>query len=292
MKKLTCILLCIITLLSLAVPALADGLTVNVPEYIDTYQGKTVDLYCSASDPLGGELSYIWYSSLTDDMAGMIAVNRGTETADTLSVDTASVGITYYCCLVESSSGNSAYSSIIKVTVYENLSSSDETTAASSSTGETETTTEPTAEVTTEATTEATTAETTASSPAATTTEPTVAEPTSTSPLTTFSEEAQISTEPPQTSAPASAEPPVTSSPVTLPASSENTDISKDTDNGENSGYVPTIGANSTHGNTRFELLLLLTVSILCFVIAAVCIAILIYIIVRKVQKKKKKNKK
>ena len=91
MKKLICALLCVVMLFSLALPSFADGLVVNVPEYIDTYQGETVDLYCYASDPLGGELSYIWYSSSTDDMATMTAVNRGTDTSDTLRVETAFV---------------------------------------------------------------------------------------------------------------------------------------------------------------------------------------------------------
>ncbi|MBQ1223911.1 MAG: hypothetical protein IIX84_06470, partial [Oscillospiraceae bacterium] len=157
MKKLICAMLCILMLFSLALPSFADGLVVNVPEYIDTYQGETVDLYCYASDPMGGELSYIWYSSSTDDMATMTAINRGTETSDTLRVETAFVGVTYYWCLVESTSGDSAYSSVCRITVYEKLNTPDETEATEATETTSETTAETTEATTTEPATEATT---------------------------------------------------------------------------------------------------------------------------------------
>ena len=299
MKKLTCAMLCIVMLFSLAIPSFADGLIVNVPEYIDTYQEETVDLYCYASDPLGGELSYIWYSSSTDDMATMTAVNRGTETSDTLRVETSFVGVTYYWCLVESTSGDSAYSSVCRITVYEKLNTPDETEATEATETTSETTAETTEATTTEPATEATTTiptviQPTESTTAAPTTEvttvPAVIAPPPTEAATSASTEAL--TEEAQTSVPA------TSEALTLPAASSEDNTEPDDKNDKNEipqtdhtdgPYIPTIGATPSHKPVRFELIILLVVAIICFVIAAVCAALLIYIFVRKAKKKKRK---
>lgn len=291
MKKLICAMLCILMLFSLALPSFADGLVVNVPEYIDTYQGETVDLYCYASDPLGGELSYIWYSSSTDDMATMTAVNRGTETSDTLRVETAFVGVTYYWCLVESTSGDSAYSSVCRITVYEKLNTPDETEATEATETTSETTAETTEATTTEPATEATTtipteATTTAKPETEATTPPLVIAPPPTEASTAASTEEAV------TSVPA------TSEALTLPTASSEDNTEPDNKNDKNEipqtdhtdgPYIPTIGATTSRKPVRFEMVFLLVVAIICFVIAAVCVALLIYIFVHKAKKKNKK---
>lgn len=83
------------------------------------YEGEMLSLYCQATDPLGGTLSYLWYETPNGELENIIAVNRGAETTDTLAVDTSSYGVYYYVCGVDTSNGGSAYSSVIKVTVLE-----------------------------------------------------------------------------------------------------------------------------------------------------------------------------
>ncbi|MBE6937180.1 MAG: hypothetical protein E7460_01330 [Ruminococcaceae bacterium] len=100
------------------IPAPAK-LTIEVPSYIDTCVGETVDITCNATDSAGGELSYLWYSTNTEDITTIIAVNRGTETSATLRVPTDYIGVTFYCCMVSSSSGVSEYSDLVRVIVYE-----------------------------------------------------------------------------------------------------------------------------------------------------------------------------
>ena len=94
-------------------------LTIEVPAYIDTCVGETVDITCNATDSAGGELSYLWYSTETEDITTIIAINRGSETSATLRVPTDRIGVTFYCCMVSSSSGVSEYSDLIRVIVYE-----------------------------------------------------------------------------------------------------------------------------------------------------------------------------
>lgn len=85
---------------------------------MEVYQGEPLDLYCEASDPMGGTLSYLWYETTTGELEDIIAVNRGAEDKDTLHVDTSTPGTYYYVCGVDTSNGGSAYSSVIPVTVY------------------------------------------------------------------------------------------------------------------------------------------------------------------------------
>lgn len=85
---------------------------------MEVYQGEPLDLYCEASDPMGGTLSYLWYETATGELEDIIAVNRGAEDKDTLHVDTSTPGTCYYVCGVDTSNGGSAYSSVIPVTVY------------------------------------------------------------------------------------------------------------------------------------------------------------------------------
>lgn len=91
--------------------------TTSVAAGMEVYQGEGVSLYCEASDPEGGSLSYVWYETSSGRLQDMIAMNRGAETGDTLYCDTSSTGTRYYLCMVTTSGGGSAYTSVIPVTV-------------------------------------------------------------------------------------------------------------------------------------------------------------------------------
>lgn len=88
-----------------------------VPSNLNIYQDEFLDLYCDATDSLNGKLEYVWYQTSTGRLQDIIAINRGTETNETLICDTSEVGEKYYVCMVTSSSGGRAYSSVIKVNV-------------------------------------------------------------------------------------------------------------------------------------------------------------------------------
>lgn len=91
---------------------------IMVASGMEVYQDEPLELYCEASDPMGGTLSYLWYETSTGELEDIIAVNRGAEDKDTLRVDTSTPGTYYYVCGVGTSNGGSAYSSVIPVTVY------------------------------------------------------------------------------------------------------------------------------------------------------------------------------
>ena len=88
-----------------------------VPASMEVEQGTVLDLYCSATAPDGGELSYVWYETTTGDFRDMMAINRGAETNDTLRIDTSEPGLRWFICGVGTSSGGWAYTSIIPVMV-------------------------------------------------------------------------------------------------------------------------------------------------------------------------------
>lgn len=92
---------------------------IHVAPGMEIYKGEPLELYCEAYVSDGSELSYLWYETSTGKLPDIIAINRGTEDRDTLSVDTGSVGTRYYVCGVTTSAGGSAYSSVIPVTVIE-----------------------------------------------------------------------------------------------------------------------------------------------------------------------------
>ena len=80
-------------------------------------QGSPLDLYCEATAPNKEKLSYLWYETSTGKLQDIVAINKGAEDKDTLRCDTSSVGTRYYVCMVTTSAGGSAYSSVIPVTV-------------------------------------------------------------------------------------------------------------------------------------------------------------------------------
>ena len=122
--KLLLALFAVILLLSFSTAAFAATVqgsppVIYVPEYMIVTAGTWLDLYCGATDPDGGSLEYLWYETPSGKLEDIIAINRGTETSDTLHCDTDTVGIRYYVCMVTTSSGGMAYSSVIPVTVLE-----------------------------------------------------------------------------------------------------------------------------------------------------------------------------
>lgn len=104
----------------LSVSAAAMPPQVSVVGSMEVYQGDPCDLYCSAwSDNSSETFSYLWYQTGTGRLQDITAVDRGSQTTDTLHIDTSAPGLSYYVCLVTASGGGSAYSAIIPVRIME-----------------------------------------------------------------------------------------------------------------------------------------------------------------------------
>lgn len=82
-------------------------------------RGDFADIYCSAFDPKGGTLEYMWYETPTGKLRDITAIGRGSETSDTLHCNTEQVGTRYFVCMVSTSNVGIGYSSVIPVTVTE-----------------------------------------------------------------------------------------------------------------------------------------------------------------------------
>ncbi len=98
-------------------PDVARPPQINVAPSMEIYQGEPLDLYCDATSPTDSALSYLWYETSTGKLQDIVAINKGTETNDTLSCDTSKVGTRYYVCMVTTAEGGCSYSSVIPVTV-------------------------------------------------------------------------------------------------------------------------------------------------------------------------------
>jgi hypothetical protein len=91
---------------------------VKVVGNMEVYTGDLCDLYCSATSNNAGEtFSYLWYETANGQLQSIVAVDRGSQTADTLHIDTSVPGMYYYVCMVTDSAGGSAYSAVIPVQV-------------------------------------------------------------------------------------------------------------------------------------------------------------------------------
>lgn len=91
----------------------------DIPAEVTVAQGEEAEIRCLALAPGDTQLSFLWYETDTGRMEDMRAMNRGEETADYIFCDTSQVGTRYYLCMVETSAGGIAYSSVVKVTVTE-----------------------------------------------------------------------------------------------------------------------------------------------------------------------------
>lgn len=89
----------------------------QVPAQVTVNQGEKAEIRCIATAPGNTQLSYIWYETATGKLQDIQAVNRGTETSDFLVCDTSQLGTRYYVCMVQTSQGGTAYTSVIPVTV-------------------------------------------------------------------------------------------------------------------------------------------------------------------------------
>lgn len=116
---------------------------VSIPAQVTAAQGEEAEIRCVAKSPDGSQLSFLWYETDTGRMEDMRAVNRGTETSDYLFCDTSYPGTRSYLCMVETSGGGLAYSSIVSVTVTEKA-------VVPQSSAQTQVTTPPTTEPATE----------------------------------------------------------------------------------------------------------------------------------------------
>lgn len=92
---------------------------VSIPVQVTVAQGEEAEIRCVAKSSDGSQLSFLWYETDTGRMEDMRAVNRGTETSDYLFCDTSSLGTRNYICMVKTSDGGVAYSSLVPVTVIE-----------------------------------------------------------------------------------------------------------------------------------------------------------------------------
>ena len=97
----------------------------QVPAQCKVHRGEEALIRCVASAPVDTQLSYIWYETATGKLQDIQAVNRGTETSDFLICDTTQTGTRYYLCMVQTSQGGIAYSSVIPVTVEESAPAED-----------------------------------------------------------------------------------------------------------------------------------------------------------------------
>ena len=92
---------------------------VSIPAQLTVEQGAEAELRCVAKSPDGSQLSFLWYETDSGRLEDIRAVNRGTETGDFMFCDTSVVGVRNYICMVETSDGGQAYSSVVPVTVTE-----------------------------------------------------------------------------------------------------------------------------------------------------------------------------
>jgi len=92
----------------------------DIPAQLTVEKGEEATLRCVAQAPGETQLSYLWYETDTGMLQDIRAVNRGDETADYLVCDTSAIGTRNYVCMVTTTEGGVAYSSVVPVTVIEN----------------------------------------------------------------------------------------------------------------------------------------------------------------------------
>lgn len=130
-----------------SVSAVGSGMppTITVPSAMTVEKDTPLDLYCGAEASDGSALTYLWYETESGSLKDILAIDRGTETSDTLHCDTDKIGTRYYVCMVTTAKGGSGYSSVIVVNVTEKDSASAPQTAETESS--THQTTEPTTDI-------------------------------------------------------------------------------------------------------------------------------------------------
>lgn len=98
----------------------APPVILQMPAAVTAAQGEAAEIRCVAQTPYEDtQLTYLWYETATGNLQDIIAINRGTEDSDFLICDTSTVGTRYYVCMVQTTEGGTAYSSVVPVTVTE-----------------------------------------------------------------------------------------------------------------------------------------------------------------------------
>ena len=87
------------------------------PTELSVEQGDLAEIRCVAKSVDGSQLSFTWYETDSGNIQDIRAVNRGTETNDTLVLDTETTSSRSYICKVESANGGVTYSSTVRVLV-------------------------------------------------------------------------------------------------------------------------------------------------------------------------------
>lgn len=91
----------------------------EMPTELTVEIGDHAEIRCVAKAPEGKQLTFRWYETKTGDRKDMVAINDGKETSDFLICDTSELGTRNYLCVVDTSEGGVAHSSIVPVTVIE-----------------------------------------------------------------------------------------------------------------------------------------------------------------------------
>ena len=91
--------------------------TFRVPASLTVEQGAVADLYCNATDPKGGTVSYEWSLCQKGDPYTREAIDHESAKTDTLHCDTAEAGTYYVVCKMTTPSGGTALTHAIPVTV-------------------------------------------------------------------------------------------------------------------------------------------------------------------------------
>ncbi len=91
--------------------------TFKVPASLTVELGAVADLYCNATDPKGGTVSYEWSLCQKGDPYTREAIDHESAKTDTLHCDTAEAGTYYVVCKMTTAEGGTAFTHAIPVTV-------------------------------------------------------------------------------------------------------------------------------------------------------------------------------
>lgn len=89
----------------------------SIPAKLTVKKGEDAEIRCVAQSPGDTLLEFVWYETASGKLEDIQAIDRGTETSDFLFCDTSKTGTRYYVCMVQTSEGGMAYSSVVEVEV-------------------------------------------------------------------------------------------------------------------------------------------------------------------------------
>lgn len=91
---------------------------ISMPSSVTVSRGALGEARCVARANGNAQLSFLWYETSTGKLENIQAI-MPEETGDTLFFDTSKAGVRYYVCMVSSTDGGCAYSSVLEVNVQE-----------------------------------------------------------------------------------------------------------------------------------------------------------------------------